>query len=100
MFINNKFQIYLKTKLYLQKLDHTKQTITIMNFKNIGRSIFRRAIKIAAKLIGNTQYPRTHTLYKNDTLPPSIFAFRVTTAAPPQIITKIVPKRESVPSLE
>ena len=29
----------------------------------------------AAKLIGNTQYPNTQTLWKNETWPPNNFAF-------------------------
>ena len=46
---------------------------------------------IAAKLIGNIQYPKTQTLYKNETLPPNIFAFTVTTTAPPHININITP---------
>ncbi len=54
-------------------------------------------IKIEARFIGKIQYPSTHTLCKNETFPPNILAFNVTTIAPPHIIRKIVPNKESAP---
>ena len=48
-------------------------------------------IAIAAKLIGNMQYPKTQTLYKKETFPPNILAFTVTTTAPPHININITP---------
>jgi len=48
------------------------------------------ALKIAAILIGNTQYPNTQIDWKKEIFPPRSFAFNVTTPAPTQIITKII----------
>ena len=46
---------------------------------------------MAARFIGNMQYPSTQTIYKNEIFPPKIFPFIVTIAAPPQIKMKMVP---------
>lgn len=37
---------------------------------------------------GKIQYPKTHTVCRNDTAPPSNLEFKVTTAEPNQKITK------------
>lgn len=75
----------------LPKLDHRKAAIQIINLRTKGKKFLSRAMEIAAKLIGNIQYPSTQTLYKTYTLPPKIYAFKVTIKAPNHIIIKITP---------
>ena len=48
-------------------LDQIKATITNISLKRKGIIEVKIAITKAAILIGNMQYPKTHTLYKNDT---------------------------------
>ncbi len=46
----------------------------------------------AAKTIGKTQYPKTHTHWKNEIWPPKSFVFIVTTNEPPHMIKNKIPK--------
>ena len=45
----------------LHKVDHEKLKATNINFKKKGKNDFVKATSKAPILIGNTQYPRTHT---------------------------------------
>lgn len=49
-------------------------------------------IATAASKIGNTQYPKTQTHWKNEICPPNNLVLMVTTKAPPHIIKNKIPK--------
>ena len=77
-------------------VDQAKAAMTMSALTIKGRKTLVRAIIKAERFMGNTQYPRTQTDWKNETLPPRNFAFRVTTKPPIQIIKNIVPKITSL----
>lgn len=77
----------------LLKEDQTKATPAIISLiGNIFIPInLNTYIAAADKTIGNTQYPKTQTHWKNDICPPSNLVLIVTTNAPPHIIMKSTP---------
>ena len=62
--------------------------ILMMNGKNCKNIIFINAARVS----GNKQYPRTHTLWKKDIFPPRSCPFTATIAAPAQTITNTISK--------
>ena len=83
--------VIIRNYFKLQMLDQMNASITIPNFNKNGSANLRIEIAMAAKFIGNMQYPSTQTLCKNDTFPPNIFALIVTIIAPPQIKMNMTP---------
>ena len=53
---------------------------------------------MAERTKGNKQYPSTQMLWKNETLPPSNFAFIVTTAAPHHVTMNTAPNTKPLSS--
>ena len=72
-------------------VDHKNDKITSNVLIRNGRNDFVSAIINAAIFIGQTQYPRTQTLWNKLTFPPKNFALSVTTNPPTQMIKNIVP---------
>lgn len=80
-------------KLIELSVDQTTATPTmaILNKSRFMPSFLRNTMAKAAKLMGNTQYPKTQILWKKLMWPPSNLLFIVTRKAPPHIITKMMP---------
>lgn len=66
--------------------------IKIFRSKKLMVSILSRYIRAAASTIGKTQYPKTHTHWKNDICPPNNLVLTVTTNEPPHMIKNRIPK--------
>mmetsp|Transcript_18951 Transcript_18951/g.44890 ORF Transcript_18951/g.44890 Transcript_18951/m.44890 type:complete len:87 (-) Transcript_18951:520-780(-) len=81
----------MNTALALQA--HTNATvIQIISTQITPTNVYCNAdIRIAANKSGKTQYPNTHTDWKNDNRLPSNWALTVTTAAPTHTATKTAP---------
>ena len=82
---------YVRTNL--PKTDQTRASAAIISFKNMKfiDIVLSSPTIVAANTIGKMQYPKTHTHWKNDILPPSSFVLIVTTNAPPHITKNKIP---------
>ena len=78
--------MYCPIKTADARVDHKKATAktiksnTIVNGPN-GMSL-NKSTQTAAMVMGKTQYPNTHTDWKNEMVPPNNWALTVTTADP------------------